>query len=1352
MSDPLIKEGGQCKVMTKMEQDHTSGIRPWSCARAAFRIKTPGKGQLKARRSLQKEKRTLVEGLSRAPFVNAKIGETMGRALVDTGADWSLLNASGLTGDELAGLQECNGVGQGVSKEPIRILGEVWRDVILGNVTIPFQRFVVVQEMVTGAILGADFWVRMGEMTVNFRERKLLVQHLNLEMELFETEEEEAPLKEEERSAKIRVQLKEDVTIPPNMEKLVTAKVAGCTEGQSILVEPRMDDSSFCSVPFTVCRVSEDIVNLRIANIGSTPVTFKRKDVVATATTDVQVVSRVKSQGAACDDLLSKVKIGDNLTEKQRSELSALVMRHKGVFYEEGELPIVNVGIEHSVRLKQETGPVAFQPRRLSREAEREVREELKQLQKMGVIRPSNSPWAAPIVCARRQDGSLRLAIDYRSLNSTSLPATLHPIPRMDDLVDRLAGAKYFAVLDAKCGYHQMPLKTEEAELTAFVVPWAHYEFKDRTPFGLKGAGYSFQRFMSRILGESNFVDAICYLDDVLVWGPTWEIFMARLRRVLQKISDSGLALSAKKCAFGVEEVIYLGTVIKNGMVGIGEQRTEQLRGLPSPRSIEEVRRVLGAFAFVQKWLPGLSDVARPLYDLVGGNGRKKFAWNGTCEKAFVQLKEMVSSAVSLRIPRDDAEFTVVSDASDTGTGGMLAQKEGNILVPVAFCHHTLSPAERKYDTTEKELLAVVVACKKWRIYLDQPFDLITDHNALRWLNTLAADDVRGRRGRWVEFLQQFEIRPIHKKGRSSVMSMADYLSRVTPDGDVRIVAPLKVSEYSLPGSIQDSIEIGAIAKWQAEDPEVHSWIKAVQENEWEQIENPPKVKDRMFLDSKGILRVQFNKGRTSRKHPFGRNEISRVVVPLGRTKEACKICHDAPLAGHMGIRRSWQRARDSFWWADMKKDMEQHVKDCEGCGLNKHSTLPSQAPVQSTDIPTRVLEKLQVDFLGPFGISTVHEYRYALQIQDVLSRFVVFVPTVRNDALSAANSVFDEWVCKFSFPIKIQSDQGRHFAAEVFEKMCERGKIKHVMGSVGHAQSQGLVERQNQLLNQTKALCANDIDKWPVAIYRIQHAHNTARNETTGISPYEMMFGQAPRSMESTLLMEEEQMEKVLSKVGAVEADKEAIRVNKSAKEDLKQLLTNICRQNIMTHQKQQEESQTSRAVAYEIGDLARIKLNDVEKRRLGGKKIAPRNSEPYLVVEKWGEWTYLLVKLKDKDKRDAKKIRRHYNELVRCNISDPEIRECYWITMPQEQYSQEPVEEGCCNITEENSSPNALPELAPRRSARERRPVERLQLDWNSKRYTEKGSCDEDREVEEEESLTSEDEDVGDLNADLQ
>lgn len=137
-------------------------------------------------------------------------------------------------------------------------------------------------------------------------------------------------------------------------------------------------------------------------------------------------------------------------------------------------------------------------------------------------FRKSCSPWAAPIVCARRQNGSLRLAFDYRDVNKIFSPATLHPIPVTEDHLDRLGTVHFFSMLDAKSGYHQMPISREDSAVSAFVVLWGHYEGAGRTPSGLKGAGYFFQRTMSTILGERDYMDALCHLDDVVIWGETW--------------------------------------------------------------------------------------------------------------------------------------------------------------------------------------------------------------------------------------------------------------------------------------------------------------------------------------------------------------------------------------------------------------------------------------------------------------------------------------------------------------------------------------------------------------------------------------------------------------------------------------------------------------------------------------------------------------------------------------------------------------------------------------------------------------------------------------------------------------
>ena len=149
---------------------------------------------------------------------------------------------------------------------------------------------------------------------------------------------------------------------------------------------------------------------------------------------------------------------------------------------------------------------------------------------------PSNSAWAAPVVCARRTNGKLRLALDYKGPNKVSAPANLHPIPRMDDLMDRCVDAKFYSTLDAKVGYHQMPLAKEDCEITAFVVPWGHLPLDRRTPFGLKGAGYTFQRMMAKILAECNYDEVLFYLDDVLVWSVTGEEHLKRLKKCASKV------------------------------------------------------------------------------------------------------------------------------------------------------------------------------------------------------------------------------------------------------------------------------------------------------------------------------------------------------------------------------------------------------------------------------------------------------------------------------------------------------------------------------------------------------------------------------------------------------------------------------------------------------------------------------------------------------------------------------------------------------------------------------------------------------------------------------------------------
>ncbi len=215
-------------------------------------------------------------------------------------------------------------------------------------------------------------------------------------------------------------------------------------------------------------------------------------------------------------------------------------------------------------------------------------------------------------------------------------------------------------------------------------------------------------------------------------------------------------------------------------MISISEQRVHDLRSLPIPATVRELRRVLGAFSFVQRWLPGVADIMKPLHNGVSGKPHSKIKWTIEMNQSFTKLKELVANASALKIPDQAKYFTLITDCSEVGAGAVLTQADENKQqVAVAYFHHTLSKAEQKYGATDKELLAVVLAMKRFRVYLSRKFTLITDHNALRWLKSLNIHDEKGRRGRWMEFLDQFEMEDIHKPGRSPELSMADYLSRI---------------------------------------------------------------------------------------------------------------------------------------------------------------------------------------------------------------------------------------------------------------------------------------------------------------------------------------------------------------------------------------------------------------------------------------------------------------------------------------------------------------------------------------------------------------------------------------------
>jgi len=389
-----------------------------------------------------------------------------------------------------------------------------------------------------------------------------------------------------------------------------------------------------------------------------------------------------------------------------------------------------------------------------------------------GVIEPSSSPWLSPVMVIRKKDGTFRLCIDYRKLNSIT-HCEAHPTPRMDDILDSLNGAKMFTTLDLRSGYWQVPMDPKDKPKTAFATRAGQFQFTIM-PFGLNSAPSTFQRMIEIVLSGLNLFTCLCYLDDVIIHSKDLNQHCERLAEVLARFRQHNLRVKISKCTFAAPKVSYLGHVISAEGIFPDPTKVEAVQNLLSPKSVKDVMSFLGLAGYYRRFVRGFATVAAPLTDLTKHD--RRFDWTTECEQAFQTLKTLISSAPVLKYPRFDREFIIQTDASDVGVGAVLSQLDGDgVKKPVAFASQSLSVRERNYSTTEKEAYAIVYTLRHFRVYLlGRQFKLVTDHKALTWLHSMEPE---GRLARWVMELQEFQFSIEHRPGRPH--ANADALSRL---------------------------------------------------------------------------------------------------------------------------------------------------------------------------------------------------------------------------------------------------------------------------------------------------------------------------------------------------------------------------------------------------------------------------------------------------------------------------------------------------------------------------------------------------------------------------------------------
>ncbi|XP_041837251.1 uncharacterized protein LOC121637270 [Melanotaenia boesemani] len=815
-------------------------------------------------------------------------------------------------------------------------------------------------------------------------------------------------------------------------------------------------------------------------------------------------------------------------------------------------------GVEHCIRLK-DPSPFRERVRRLAPAEIDEVRKHLQELLAAGIIKESRSPYASPIVIARKKNGKIRMCVDYRTLNLRTIPDQ-YTLPRIDDALASLTGSCWFSVLDLRSGYYQIAMSEEDREKTAFICPLGFYQF-ERMPQGITGAPATFQRLMEKAVGDMNLLQCLVYLDDLIVFGRTLEEHEERLLRVLDRLAEVGLKLSLDKCQFCQPEVKYVGHIVSAAGIATDPDKIKAVANWQPPTDLKSLQSFLGFCGYYRKFIKNYSAIVRPLTDLTKGyppvrKGMKPAKssakghfrpsepfgerWTQACTDAFCQIIQCLTSAPVLAFADATKPYILHVDASLDGLGAVLNQEYPEGLRPVAFASRKLSQSEKNYPVHQLEFLALKWAVvDKFHNYLyGARFTVRTDNNPLTYVLTTAKLSATGHR--WLASLTTYDFDIKYKPGRENVD--ADWLSRnamerddgwghIPPSGvkalcrqfsvtqpaarPTRLVDQLGVPPTVIPPAYALSTHLGVSAlemlsseelrRAQDRDPDISVAKQAVQSGVWPTSQSCTAD---VALLQRERSRLLIKSGRLYRKttRPVG-GPVSQLVLPKEHRLKVLKSVHDD--SGHLGVDRIIDMVKDRFYWPKMASDISQYIKDCGRCVARK--TLPHRAACLKQMTSSGPLDLVCIDFLSiepdATGITNV------LVVTDHFTRYAQAFVTRDQKATTVAKVLVEKFFVHYGLPSRIHSDQGRDFESRLIKEFLGMLGIKKSRTSPYHPQGDPQPERFNRtLLSMLGTLQPSQKQHWSQYVSSLVHAYNCTRNDATGYSPYYLMFGREAR------------------------------------------------------------------------------------------------------------------------------------------------------------------------------------------------------------------------------------------------